>query len=580
MPIVDIGGQAVEFPDGLSGDALNAAVQAAAGQMGGATQPPAPEMSFPQKMIAGAKRVGHGFMDLPTGINQMLANAVPEGAKPAINAAGKVASVLPMFAPTALMVGNIPSAADANQGVTERETAYQKTRADAGSTGFDFARMGGQAISSLPLMAIPGAGTFMGAAGIGAGTGAGMGALTPVPNAGDNYANEVGKNALVGGIAGAAGGVAGKAIGSLIAPRIAPNVRTLADAGVELTPGQIAGGGFRRLEDAATSTPVMGTGIANAQRRSLESFNRSIANEVLAPIGGRVPKDAQAGRALVNQVDDAISAAYQTAHAKVKPFAPDKDFVQGFSDLMQKNILMPDQKAFFDAVMNRQVLPRMSGQIDGATAQQITSELKRMARQYGSSPAVPDRELANVFRGLTNLFDDLVSRTNPTVAPDIAKANAAFARLIRMESAAAGAGATEGVFTAPQMSAAVRRGDMSPRKGEFARGGALMQELTDAAKAVLPSTVPDSGTGMRTALHGIGLGAGATATGMIDPALATAYLGATAAGRAAYSEPATRAFRAMMMARRPEFLGLLGEGVRRGGQVSGAPLGGLLRQGM
>lgn len=542
---------------------------------------PQPGMPFGQKMLAGAKRVAHGFMDLPTGINQMAANLIPEGAKPAINAAGRAASVLPFFAPTAAMLGNIPSAEAANQGVTDRETAYQKARAEAGSTGIDFARFGGQAISSLPLMAIPGAGTFLGAAGIGAGTGAGMSALTPVPNAGDNYAGEVAKNALAGGVAGGVAGVAGKALGSLIAPRIDPNVRALGNAGVELTPGQIAGGGFRNLEDASRSVPIVGTGIANAQRRSLESFNRSVANEVLSPIGESVPKNAQAGRALMNQVDDAISSAYQSAHAKVKPFAPDTQFVKDFGSLKSVNTLFRDQADYFKTFFNNQVMPELSGgPIDGATAQRIGSMLKREARQFSGSQTVADQKLGKAFKDAVDVFDELLARTNPAAAPEIRKANAAFARMIRMEGASAAAGATDGIFTAPQFSAAVRRTDMSPRKGEFARGGALMQDLSDPAKAVLPSTVPDSGTGFRTAVNAGVAGLTATGANMIDPTLAAAYLAATGAGRAAYSEPATRAFRAMMMAQRPELVGLLGEGVRRGGQISGAPLGGLLRQGM
>jgi hypothetical protein len=557
--------------------------------LGGGQQPaaapaqPQPEMSFGQKMLAGAKRVGTGVMDLPTGINQMLANAIPEGAKPAANTAFRLMDAIPGMVVSRLMIGDIPSAEVANQRVTDREAEYQRARAAAGSTGIDFARLGGQTISTLPAMlAIPGAGGFLGAAGIGAGTGAGMSALTPVPNAGDGYAGEVAKNALAGGVAGAVGGVAGKALGSIIAPRIDPNVRALGNAGVELTPGQIAGGGFRNMEDVSRSIPIVGTGIGNAQRRSLESFNRSVANEVLAPIGQTVPKNAPVGRALMTQVDDAISSAYQSAHAKVKPFTPDRQFLTDFENVVNGNILMPDQKAFFTAVVQRQIMPRMgkADAIDGKTAQEITSELKRYARSYGASPDVPDQELAKAFRALTDTFDDMVARTNPAIAPEIKKANAAFARLIRMESASAGAGATEGVFTAPQFSTAVRRGDMSPRKGEFARGGALMQELSDAGRAVLPSTVPDSGTGLRTAVNTGAAGLTATGAGMIDPTLAGLYLGATGVGRAAYSEPATRAFRAAMLARRPEMIGLLGEGVRRGGQVSGVPLGGLLRQGM
>lgn len=570
MPIVDINGTSVEFPDDLTGDALNDAVRKAAGQM--AMRPSTAEP------IGRFGRFMQGVGDLPAGVRQFVANVVPEGSKPTINLAAKIGEYVPAVGMAARMLGDIKPAAEANQAVTERETAYQDRLKASGVDGVDWARIGGQAASTLPAALIPGGQTFLGAAGIGAGTGAALSGLSPVPDAGDNYAETAIKNAVIGGAAGAAGGVAGKAIGGMIAPRIEPNVRKLADAGVELTPGQIVGGTARRMEDAATSIPIVGTGIAKAQRRSLESFNRAVGDEVLAPIGQSVPKGTAAGRALVQHVDDAISDAYQAAHRRVQPFALDQQFGQDFQTLLANNILMPDQKSFFQSFIARQLMPRLQqGPITGEVAQEITSELKRYARSYGASASVPDRELAATFRGLVNMFDELVARTNPSVAPDIKKANAAFARLIRMENAASGAGATEGVFTAPQFSAAVRRGDMSPRKGEFARGTAMMQGLSDPAKAVLPSTVPDSGTGMRSML---GVLAGTGASGMIDPALAATYLGATAAGRMAYSEPATRWFRAAMLARRPEIAGLLGEGVRRGGQAAGYPLHGLLMEGV
>lgn len=514
-------------------------------------------------------RFKQGVTDMPTGLWQAISHMLgEEGREEWLRSArhgfGRA-------------LAETPSAAEADKAVTARENEYQARLKAAGHTGIDWARIGGNAVTSLPMMGVPGGQTYLGAAGIGALTGAGMNALSPVPNAGDNYGREMLANAVTGAKAGAAGGVLGKAVGGLLAPRIEPNVRTLADAGVELTPGQIVGGVARKLEDSATSIPVIGTGVANAQRRSLESFNRAVGDEVLAPLGKTVPKDVAAGRALVNHVDDTIGDAYRAAHAKVTPIVPDAQFGQDFQALMANNILMPDQRDFFRQFMSRQLLPRMQkGPMTGESLQEITSELKRYARSYGSSANVPDREMAKVFRGLVDMFDDLTVRTNPAVAPEIKGANAAFARMIRMESAAGGAGATEGVFTAPQFSAAVRRSDMSPRKGEFARGTALMQDISDPAKAVLPSTVPDSGTGLRGMLGAL-IGTGAT--GMISPATAAAYAGTTAAGRLAYSEPATRAFRAAMLARRPDVVQALGEGARRAGQASGAPLARMLMEG-
>lgn len=515
-----------------------------------------------------------GVGDVPAGFDQFVANVTPDEMKPTINAAttNQFVQALPGIGMAARMLGNIRPAQDANAAVATREAQYDQRRQAGGSSGIDWMRALGNVTAGLPLAAIPAGASLPAAAGIGAAVGAGMGAMAPQPTATDgDYRTRAVTSAALGAGVGAAGGAAGNMIGRVLAPKIDPNVRLLGDAGVELTPGQIIGGSARKAEDAATSIPVVGTGVANAQRRSLESFNRAVGDEVLAPIGASVPKGTPAGRDLVTHVDDAISRAYNEALGKVKPFVPDQQFVQDYANVLQTRTLMPDQTAFYNKVLNNQVIPRLqkAGQIDGALLQTIQSDLKRLSRGFNASQAVPDQELGRAFSDLSKLMDDLVMRTNPAVAPDIKAANAAFARFVRMEGAAGSTGAAEGVFTGPQFASAVRRLDTSPRKQAFARGDALMQDTADAAKSVLPSTVPDSGTPLRSM---IGLAVGSGATGFIDPSVMASYLAATGAGRAAYSEPATRAFRAAALARRPEIIQALGEGVRRGGQISGSPL--------
>ena len=63
--------------------------------------------------------------------------------------------------------------------------------------------------------------------------------------------------------------------------------------------------------------------------------------------------------------------------------------------------------------------------------------------------------------------------------------------------AASSVAAKDGVFTPAQLHAAVKAKDKSMDKGAFARGNALMQDLSSAGKNVLPSNIPDSGTAGR-----------------------------------------------------------------------------------
>lgn len=560
MPSVDINGQVVQFPDGMSDQELQTAVRAAAAQLGGA------------KPVGVGGRFMQGVGDIPQGGAQFLANVLPSGVVNAVNSATQWINDQPIIGPATKAMGMVPATAEQlNQQTAQREQDYQAARRAAGSTGFDWPRLGGQVAASMPLaVAIPAGGTIGGAAATGALTGAIQGAIQPAVDPNSSYAGQSIQNAAQGALFGAGAGAIGRMLANAVSPPVGANVQTLKNAGVELTPGQIAGGGYRKLEDAATSIPIVGGGIDKAQRRSLESFNRAVANEVLDPIGQKVAKDAPAGRVLLNQVDDVIGKAYDSALSRVKPFVPDQQFVQDFRSMMNSNIMMPDQKAFFTEVLNRNIIPRLqaSGQIDGKTFQTITSELKRYARQYGASQAVPDQELGRAFRALNDAFDELVARTNPSIAPQIKQANAAFARLVRMEGAASSVGAKEGVFTPGQLQSAVRRGDMTPRKGEFASGNALMQNISDPAVDVLPRTVPDSGTPFRGALQAL---TATGAAGYIDPLLAATYAGATGLGRAAYSKPGIDALRWAMLANRPDLIRGLAGPLAVTGQLTGSP---------
>jgi hypothetical protein len=557
----------------MSGSLPPGFVLQAAPQQNDGTLPPGFVVQPPEPIGAGG-RFMHGVGDVPAGFDQFMANVTPDDMKPTINAAttSPVVRAIPGIGLAARFLGNMRPAQEANTEIAQREAEYGQRRQAAGSSGIDWARLGGNVAAGLPLAVVPAGASLPSAAAIGAALGGGMGAIAPQPEAENNdYTRRALTSAALGAGAGAVGGAAGNMIGRVVAPKIDPNVRRLADAGVELTPGQIVGGTVRKAEDAATSIPVVGTGVANAQRRSLESFNRVVGDEVLKPLGKTVPKNTPAGRELITHVDDVISRAYSDALGRVKPFVPDQQFVQDYAALLQNRTLMPDQTTFYNKVLTNQVIPRLqkAGQIDGQLLQTMQSDLKRLSRGFSSSQSIPDQELGRAFLGLSGLLDDLVMRTNPAVAGDIKAANAAFARMIRMEGASGATGAVEGVFTGPQFAAAVRRADMTPRKQSFARGDALMQELADAGKAVLPSTVPDSGTPLRSM---VGLAAGTGAAGMIDPAVMASYLAATGAGRAAYSEPATRAFRAAALAQRPEVVMALGEALRRGGQTTGAPM--------
>lgn len=521
-----------------------------------------------------------GAGDMVHGAAQLLANALPEGVVGAVNDATAWVNRQPVVGPVTRALGMTPATpAQVNEGVARREADYQASRAAAGAQpgDTDWYRIGGNIAASVPLAAAAPVGATLPRAILsGAAQGAVMGAAAPVADTTARpYWDQVQENAVSGAGFGAAGGAAGNLIGRGLGGNrnVDPNVRELHRAGVRLTPGQIAGGYAQRAEDAAGSLPIVGQTIRNAQREGLESFNRSVANAVLRPLGQSVDNATPAGREMVEEVGRRVASAYDDALSRVTAFGPDARFA---ADLRRvgSQFLTPESRQTFTRLVRDRVLSRFEGgPIDGAAFKTIDAELGQIGRNFGGSTIAAEREIGDAVRGLQRSMRELAARTNPDAAPAIRAADAAYARLLRLEGAAASQAATEGVFTPAQFSRAVQRFDNTPRDRAFARGDALMQDLSDAGRAVLPRTVPDSGTPERAMLAnmllggGVGLGVGSGGAGMI-PALVAG--GATAG---AYTAPSRALWQLLALGQRPAALQVAGRGVSRLGPAVSVPLG-------
>ena len=211
------------------------------------------------------------------------------------------------------------------------------------------------------------------------------------------------------------------------------------------------------------------------------------------------------------------------------------------------------------------------GPINGQTLKAMESELGELATRYRTSALASERTFGQAVGEVQASLRDLVSRSNPQYAGELKKINEAFRNLVVVEKAAGGQGATEGIFSPNQLSAAVKGSDRSARDRNFAAGRATMQDLSDSAKAVMPSSVPDSGTPLRMMVGGAGLGG----MGYLSPYLAAP--GAAMAGM--YTQPGLALMQALM-ARRPGWApqaaqGLLGSTPALGAAAA-PPLMGLL----
>lgn len=461
---------------------------------------------------------------------------------------------------------NTPQQMDAK--VARREADYQARRRGGGATGIDWVRMGGNVAGTLPLAVAGPAGSLPRAVAGGAMTGAISGALTPVTEG--DFAEEKGKQVVFGTATGGLGGAAGHVLGRLLAPRPDPAVRTLREAGVDLTPGQAAGGIVKAMEDRATSIPIAGDIIRGAQRQSIESFNRAVANRVLEPLDETLPSNFPVGRDLVQEVEQRITDAYARAASKARPFGPDAQFAADIQREAQR-FLTPSARQTFIRTLRDKVVSRLGqGPIDGETFKTVDSELGAMARPYLSAASPAERELGQAVQGVQKVLRDLIARQNPQAAPLFRRADAAFARFVRLQRAAGAQGSTGGVFSPQQFSNAVRASDNSVRKGAFARGDALMQDLSDAGRAVLPNSIPNSGTPERLMAAGTMLG-GAGAAGMLP------HLGVLSGVTGAVYSPLGRYLTTGLLAgARPAPIDAAGALLARSGGAVALPATGLL----
>jgi hypothetical protein len=471
---------------------------------------------------------------------------------------------------------------DAQQGVKNLASQNQPYAAANPITN-TVGNIGGNIGATAPLAALaPAAATAsaLGRIGTGAALGAASGAMAPSDSSNPDYWGQKASQAGTGAAFGAGGSVLANALGKVITGATGTAQRQLADAGVTMTPGQALGGGFARTEEKLTSVPILGDMIKNAQQRSVQSFNKAVYNDVLAPIGKTY--DGPVGTDAVQAVKSQISQAYDGALSKMTFKATDPAFQSDITNLtgLAQNLPAQQQQTFTN-ILKTQVFGKLGpqGNMDGQTLKGVQEELGKAARGYSSDQSYDTRQLGAAVGEIRNAIDSSLSRYNaPQDVQALANANAAYAKYVRLRGAAGSQGAmnNDGIFTAGQLQNAVRSADKSVGKGSTATGNALMQDLSRAGQSVLGSKYPDSGTPGRAALMGlIGAlgGGGAAAAGFGAPTLAAG----TAATLAAlpYTGLGQRAAQAALMAR-PSFSQPVGQFIQKGASPFAAALGAAL----
>jgi hypothetical protein len=501
------------------------------------TQAQAPK----KDVLSISQKIGMGMSDPFHGGAQFLHNVTPAPVRSAVNSANN------WLADKTGLVAPVP-AGGLDESVKNREQGYQDKR---GSDGIDGWRMLGNVISPATFgaaRAMPAGGSLLGKMGIGAGAGAGLAATSPVT--GGDFQEQKTNQMLLGSTLGAATPVAVHGLARAFSPKASlnPDLKMLQDQGVRPSLGQAMGGGANALEQKMTSVPFVGDMIASRRAGAVEQFNTAAINKAIAPIKAKV---SGSGTEAVRKAAEAVDDAYNSAKSQLGAFRVDQQAESQLANLRQmaKSGLegrerQTVERYFKDYLGGKAFTADKFKEIDS----KLTTDIARFAKGDAYQQKVGDF-LKEVQRTIT----DNARRANPSAAQAFDAADKAYAGLVRIEGAAVGAKARDGVFTPGQLMTAVRQSDRSVRDRATAQGRALLQDVAGAGQRVLGNTVPDSGTPGR--LLPIITGGSAVA----DPVLTGSGLGLLGA---LYSQPAQNLL-VNAMSKRPDLAAPVANALRQ-----------------
>jgi hypothetical protein len=545
--IYEYKGVSYELPDGLSEDDALSRIKSSL----------QPEPSQPD-----VKAPSSGFL-------MGLKDPITAGAQMIPRALGAVAS-LGGTKPNSLSDLLYREAKRMDEMAKAEEQGYQAQREQAGESGFDVARLGGNILNPASLVPAARVAQLARARGLStvgqaATAGAVGGAMQPVVGEGE-FGEQKTKQVVLGGVTGPIGEKVVAGAGRVLNPLVSKAEKTMRELGITPTTGQTLGGQFKTLEEFAENIPLVGQSIQNAKQRVLFDFNKSVINKALAKASDPTKQDKLSlpadviGRDAIEYASKTVSDKYDDVLSKI---TFDLDFATTsniLGELAKAKSLSADQRDKVAVALNDIVLSKFSGQkLDGKTYKGIESDLRQKASDYVNSATASEKEIGYALSDVLKVLKKELYFQNPKQTPTLRRVDAAFSDLSVINVAAANTGAKSGVFTPQQFATAVRQQDPTRRKSSFAKGKAKGQDISDAALEVIGDTTGASQTG-RLAL-GIGGGYGL----LSEPTVGTA----TAIGvPAAYSQGGQKLIDALLR-NRPELL------QRVGGMLSqqSAPLG-------
>ena len=477
----------------------------------------------PKQPIEGISRlskIGQGMIDPINGGAQLLTKLLPSSVVEQGNRFNN------WLADKTGLVARLPEGG-VNQQVRDDNSAYEAKRQAAGESGLDGYRLLGNIASPMNLAIasrLPSAATTA-SLGLKTGLGAVGGSLSALMNpvtSGDDFASDKLKQMALGGAFGGALPTLGKAISSVISPAASknPQLQLLRSEGITPTIGQTLGGSWNKLEEKAQSIPILGDMISNARQSAGSDLEKAAYNRALRPIGQEIPKNLSGNEAIAH-TENALKDSYDNVLGKIGAIIPDKQFnenIANLNSLVGKQMIPSAEKDKFYSALNdiSQSIDK-KGVITSDSYKALESSLGSDARKLYSSQNIYEGKMAPAVKQLQMELKDMLQRQAGDGADELNKVNLGWANFKRLQDAASKIGTDNGSFSPAQLQNSVKS---LGGKAQFARGDALMQDLSGAGKSILSNKVPDSGTAGRALLGGGALAASYLANPMIPLGLA------------------------------------------------------------
>lgn len=335
------------------------------------------------------------------------------------------------------------------------------------------------------------------------------------------------EGAAQGGVAAGLGSLLGagatRAVGKVVSPT-GGRLSDLYEAGVRPTPGQrfadtgVAGRTLNAAEEALQSVPVVGSAIRGARQEARDQFQIGAFNQALAEIGETLPRGMKPGTDPHRFTQEAFGRIYDRAREGMKMVADEElsnDLSQLAPDIQTLGPQMQNRlKAILANAVNSKIV---DGGLSGKAYKNAVSDLGVHIARFRKGMTSDDQAAADVLEGVQRSLDASARRhSEPDAIALLDAADAGYAKLVRIEEAAARRGGETGTFSPAGFDSSVQKASGGIRSKAYLRGDANMQDYAAAGRS-LEDRMPNSGTPERAAV------------------------GTLAAGGAAYLEPTTLA---------------------------------------